>query len=90
MRLILTLLLLSSLLIQGCDTATTGCSDDYDCEADRVCRLADGQCEQKICKQDDECAGDGIVCRDNRCLTVCVSDTDCGANFSCIDGVCTQ
>ena len=90
MRFTLTLLILSALFLGGCDTNTAGCKDDYDCESDRVCRLADGLCEQMICKKDTDCPGDSAVCKDNRCLTVCTTDADCGTNFTCIESVCEQ
>ena len=89
MRFTLTVFLAASLFVAGCDTGQSGCTDDYDCKDDRVCRLADGLCEQKICKTDGECAGDAMVCQDNRCLNTCLVETDCGSGFRCEEGVCT-
>jgi hypothetical protein len=90
MRLFLTLLIFSIFTFAGCDTDSKGCQVDYDCEDDKVCRLADGLCEQKICKMNSECEGDDSVCRDNRCLNTCQADVDCGSGFTCVDNACDQ
>lgn len=91
MKMLGTLIFALSLLSSGCVVSPTGCTDDFDCEADKVCRISSGECDSFICSADTDCTKPGLpICRDNRCLAACEADSDCNAEQRCDEGACAE
>jgi hypothetical protein len=63
------------------------CSGDDSCVG--IERCVCGRCIVEACLGGTAC-GEGRVCRDKRCTTVCAADADCTAGERCVGGGCAR
>ena len=71
------------------------CGYHDECDNDGIC--FEGHCdgtrtciERSDCANLPACAGFNCICRDQRCLPVCVTDNNCPSDGHCINGVCER
>ncbi|MBW1810714.1 MAG: hypothetical protein JRJ87_21155 [Deltaproteobacteria bacterium] len=64
------------------------CNYYHECSAEDELDCIEGCCKRsRPCSNDSTCQPGGL-CVDNRCVKVCVNDTDCPSEASCIFGFC--